>query len=212
MHAPRPSPSPLQAHLAALHGQPLDTVLHVGAGQGAVLHAYAERPPRRLLLVEGDPASAEALRGAARGRPWVEVVEAVVAPDAGTVSWQAYNLARFNGPPVIDGLEAVYPRLHRAGQSNVHATALPSMSLFQAPQKPPASGHRDLLVLDVPGQGAALLASLEPELVQRFHWVLVRACTLVDEDGAAAWQASRTTPMAPVRSSVAPVRMSRQML
>ncbi len=59
-------------------GSPVDTIVHVGAGSGAVLDRYAQLAPSKVVLVEGDPEAAAALQRAARPFPWAQVVAQAV--------------------------------------------------------------------------------------------------------------------------------------
>jgi hypothetical protein len=172
----------LFAWIAEVPKRPLGTVLHVGAGNGPVVDAYAALGPQRVVLVEGDAESAAALRLAAAPHRWAEVVECVLAPASGEAAWQRFDLPRFNGLHVPARLAWHYPRLRALGMQTVPTTAIASLELLQ---QPASDGATDLLVLDVPGQEVALLAALAPGRLQRFAWLAVRACAL-DDDGEGA--------------------------
>jgi hypothetical protein len=174
----------LFAWIAEVPKRPLGTVLHIGAGSGAVVDAYAALGPQRVVLIEGDPESAAALRVATAPHAWAEVVESVLAPASGDAAWHRFDLPRFNGLHVPARLGWHYPRLRALGDQTLPTTAIASLELLQ---QPASDGATDLLVLDVPGQEVALLAALEPGRLQRFAWLAVRACALDDDsEGATA--------------------------
>lgn len=174
----------IAAWLSEVPPRPLGLVLHIGAGGAQALQGYAEQPPQRAVLVEGDGDTAAALRQAARRCPWAEVVEQVVAAEAGPAVWHRFELPRFNGLHVPARLALHYPRLRELAARDVTTTAFASLPVLA---EPAGAGATDVLVLDVPGQEEALLASVEPGRLRRFAWVLVRGCALDDEaEGATA--------------------------
>ena len=174
--------------LASLTDRPLGTVVHVGAGNGMVLERLARLSPARVVLVEGDPDIAAALERSADGLPWAEVVDRPVAAQAGPLAWHRYSLPAVNGPLDATPLGVYYPRLRRTGSRRLDAIALADLlaSLDLGEDDPGAH----VLVLDVPGQEDALLASLPQPLLTCFELVVLRGCReALPPDGAAADQA-----------------------
>jgi FkbM family methyltransferase len=169
--------------LSGLPQQPLGTIVHVGAGSGAVVADYATLAPRRVVLIEGDPDNAADLRTAARNCAWAEVVECIVAAEAGEALWHRFDLPRFNGLRVPARLGAHYPRLRELGTATVATTALASLAALNEPARKDAA---DVLVLDLPGQEGALLAAVPSGLLHRFPWIVVRACAIDDDTEDAA--------------------------
>ena len=173
--------------LSRLNPQPLGLVVHVGAGGGDVLDAYAALAPRRLVLVEGDPDTLAELRAGVAARAdgkvgaklVAEVVGEVVAPKAGELRWHRFNLRQLNAPFEPTALRRVYPRLALLDSPPVMAVALADVLAPLVAKNLSAKGAAAgpaVLVLDVPGQEAALLAALPAELLQSFQWLVLRGC------------------------------------
>src|SRR3982750_1193390 len=97
--------------LEALAGQPLGTVVHVGAGHPRILERYAAFSVGALVLVEGDPELGAELSDAAAGRVGVTVKAAAVGSHDGVVDWHRYNLPALNGPLDAEPLRSYYPRV-----------------------------------------------------------------------------------------------------
>lgn len=167
---------PIMEGLARWAEAGLGTVVHIGAGSGALLDDYAALSPRRVVLVEGDRETLGELEERAAGLSWAEVRGAVVAPQAGPVTWHRFNLATLNGPQESLGLLAFYPRLRQLGQAVVEAQALAGLLSATVPEEGAGTGH--VLVLDVPGQELALLASLPAEILRRFDGIVLRGCSV----------------------------------
>lgn len=168
--------------LASLPVQALGTVVHLGAGRGETLAAYAALRPRRLVLVEGDAEAAAELRTGARAIAGAGVVEAVVMPSAQTASWQRHSLTSLDGPIAVTGLARYYPRLRRLGALPVQGVALDDL-LGRILGTDGDAAVPALLVIDLPGQEAALLDALPPERLHAFDWLLLRGCSEPLADG-----------------------------
>jgi hypothetical protein len=173
----------LVAWLNRIDGCALGTVVHVGAGAGAVLEQYvalpADRRPRQVVLIEGDPDLAHRLERAAAAYPWARVLPTPVGAQGGPMPWNRFNLPLLNGPLDATALTAVYPRLRRVQTTTLRCEALSDVlsSLDLEPETDERRVH--VLVLDVPGQESWLLASLAPELLWRFHAIVLRGCRSV---------------------------------
>lgn len=152
---------------------PGSTFIHVGAGRGAVLDRYARLKPSKVVLVEGDPEAAAALKRAALPFGWAQVISGAVAAEDGELPWNRYNLAMLNGPVAADPLLERYPRLHCLGVTSVTATSLSAL-LRTATENGDASGST-VLLLDVPGQESALLHSIRDQL-RTLTAIVVRGC------------------------------------
>jgi hypothetical protein len=168
--------------------EPVHTVLHIGAGSSP-LQAYGEFLAQRLVLVEGDPDTCADLSVELQlsARSGVQILQRVVLPKSGPVLWHRYNVRRLNAPQAMDGLRAVYPRLVELSQLPLEGVAL--STLAGELQTAAGEGERQpahVLVLDVPGQEAALVTALPLELLQRFRYVAVRASGQPTGEGWAA--------------------------
>ncbi len=170
--------------LATLKDRPIGTVLHIGAGNGLVLARYADLAPERVVLVEGDTDTAAQLQRRAAGLRWAEVRAQAVAPKSGSLSWRRYTLPMLNGPVDSAALASMYPRLRLVGSIEVQAVALAELVADLALARD--ADHSHVLVLDVPGQQAALLASLPDSLLTAFDAVLIKSCREAMNPGAAS--------------------------
>lgn len=158
-------------YLATLAEKPLRTVVHIGAGSGAVLEYYAALKPARVVLLEGDADTAAELLRAAAQCPWAEVLAHPVSTTDSAMEWRRYNLCRLNGPLQSGALHSFYPRLRLVELRTVNGRAL--SDVLAAVQVATGSGGINVLVLDVPGQEAALLDSLPHEELIKFDAVLL---------------------------------------
>ena len=165
--------NPLLAPLFNWLGDRTATVVHLGAGSGALLDAYASVSCRRLVLVEGDPDLAGALASRAAPLDGVEVHARALAADAGHVLWNRYNLRALNGPLDAMALRNIYPRLQ-----SLSALPLPTTAIADW-LRSLALGRDDgprVLVVDLPGQEDRLLGAVDDEQLWAFDAVLLRGC------------------------------------
>lgn len=174
----------LSTHLASLSADAVRTVVHIGAGDGLGLDAYRELAPQRLILIEGDPDTAELLGDAARDLPGAEIHCVALAPVTGALPWNRYNLRFLNGPLDAGALTRLFPRLRRIGNTRLEARAI-SDFIEDLALTPTGEGEA-LLVLDVPGQEHALLEALQLRLAGRFDLILLRSARPGLLPGAAA--------------------------
>lgn len=169
--------SSLESALARWRPRELDLVVHVGAGRGDELDAYAALEVGRAVLVDGDAQAAAELRDAVARLPWAEVLERVVSADGADAEWNRYNLAALNG--LADALDArrIFPRLRRESSLRIPTTKLDA--LLAAIEVP--DGGRSALVLDMHGIDARLL-DLAREQLHRFEGIVLRG-TVRSADG-----------------------------
>ncbi len=162
--------------LRSLSNQRFGTIVHIGASDARVLQGYAELDARHVILIEGDPEIGTELQRRATTQARVTVRVQVVAPQEGAITWNRYNLPSLNGPVDVHGLADYYPRLRRLDISTQPAVSLRSMLA----DIPLAGGSEcaNALILDVPGQEDALLASLPGDEITRFDVVLIRGCAV----------------------------------
>jgi hypothetical protein len=159
-----------------------DTVLHIGAGSGIELDGYRSINIRRLVLVEGDPETAEELRAHPALPSDAEAIEQVLAPETGVAEWHRYNLPVLNGVLPPAELLSLYPRLKVLSRERVQA-----LSLGELLKRVDAeSTGRNLLFLDVPGLEVILLAPASEPLLEAYEWIVVRGCRGTYYEGGAA--------------------------
>lgn len=176
-------------------------VVHLGAAPGVWPAVPAAHQPRQLWLVQGDAEWAAELRAEVAGGLPAQVVEAVVAPQAGPAVWHRCNLPGVGGllPPAA--LTNVYPRLRVVERLDVQATALADW-LAGLPASGAGDGPR-VLIIDQPGLEAALLRALTPEALAGFDWLLLRGAREGLYEGGErlgdALRAARALHMASVR-------------
>ncbi len=159
--------------LGTLRDRPLGTVVYVGAGNGLALdlRRWEALAPESLLLVEGDPETAAELERHVGHLPWALVRALAVAPQAGPLRWQRYNLDRFNGPVDATPLQTYYPRLR-----TTETRDRPALAFADLLSGAPLGKHLNVLAMDVPGQEAALLAAVPVDLLSAFDCIAMRGC------------------------------------
>ncbi len=81
-------------HFLSVLDEPLQTVVHVGAHAGEEVDAYRGHGARRILLVEANPASCDALAEAFGADTDVEVIHAAVTDHEGTDQLLLHTNAR----------------------------------------------------------------------------------------------------------------------
>ncbi len=207
---------PLLQALNDLVSEPIGTLLHIGA-DAATLEALDGVQAQQVVLVQGDPDHAAELRRAATGASArFRVLARVVTPPGGPTRWHRYNLSALNGPVDAGGLVRFYPRLRPAGVLSLSADAF--AAVVDAHVATTDRTTRNVLVLDVPGQESALLASLSEAQLRHFDTVLVRGCSEACGDtGTAADQAVqdlatrcyRAAPLALEQDTLWPVHLLR---
>jgi predicted nucleic acid-binding Zn-ribbon protein len=159
--------------LPSIPDQPLGTVVHIGAG-ATDLSSYARLHAKRLVMVEGNADSAQALRAidAPHVEQW-EIIDKAVAATAGPLTWNRYNVASLDGPLDAGPLVKHYPRLQRTAAESVQAISVGQL-LTSVGLRSDGQAGPHVLVLDVPGQELALVESLEPRTLHAFDWLAVR--------------------------------------
>lgn len=162
----------LHDFLGHLAGQPLGTVVHVHPSEPELADRYAALGARRVVLVSGDPDALPGLRRLLPGRPWLTLLECVVAPEPGQRQWLRYNVAALNGLlPAGPTLQEFYPRLRLHERVPVAARSLQSV-LDDLHLGAGEGAH--VLVLEAPGLEDELLHGLQSENLAQFEWLLVR--------------------------------------
>jgi hypothetical protein len=179
--------------LAQLADKTLGTVVHVGAGGGALLARYARLAPTRLVLVEGDPETGAELQRRATPYRWAEVHARPVTAGGGALRWNRYNLPTQNGPLDAKALCAYYPRLQCIESRMLEAMSLPDLLALLGRDDEHGIGNREqahVLVIDAPGQEAALLEAWPLDQLIAFDAIVLRGCReALPPTGAPAEQA-----------------------
>lgn len=136
--------------------QPIDTLVHLGAGRCSELDDYLTLQPQRVLLVEADPQLAEALQKRTVDLSQVQVVCAAVAGQPGEVTLHRYNLPEANSLHSASGLLDLFPGLkvleRRQLQAIGPATLLEALDL--------KIEQENRLVIDLPGEELPALQAL----------------------------------------------------
>jgi hypothetical protein len=155
---------------------PIGTIVYVGAGDGLALDMgrYAALAPQRMVLVEGDPETAVELERRVGHHPFVTVRAVAVAPSSGALRWHRYNLAAFNGAVDALPLKPYYPRLRAVEERELPAMAFADLLASLALGGPVQA--LNVLVMNVPGQEDALLASVPEERLIVIDTVILRGC------------------------------------
>ncbi|MCP2669706.1 hypothetical protein NHF40_02035 [Maricaulaceae bacterium EIL42A08] len=133
----------------------LDTIIVVGAGEGADLERQAGEADR-LILVEPRSEAAEALKRAAEGQENVTIVQAAIAADTTERTFVRRNLPDASGFNAPAALKELYPGLGNEAED----TLIPQdiVSFLGSRISGDLSGVR--LVLDVNGEECALIEAL----------------------------------------------------
>ena len=149
-------------------GDTLGAAVYLGAGDGACLADLASLSCQRKVLVEADPLYVETLN--AEAGSGVEIFNALVAASEGDALFHRFTLPFLNGPLPREHFVAFYPRL-----AIVESITLPTRALSSLLSQLAVAGDAsNLLVMDLPSQEEALLASLTHIDTERFSHMLVR--------------------------------------
>jgi len=149
----------------------LGVVLHLGAGTGTDLAGYLHLQADKVILVEANPALADRLRWVARGLEQVEVVASAVAATEGEKIFWVLNNPRESSLHPPANLLKRYPNISVLGNVRVQATTLVRL----VEHLDLASGHENLLVMELQGAEALVLSSAPSGILQKFSWIAVRA-------------------------------------
>jgi FkbM family methyltransferase len=165
----------LLQYLNSISPEPYDCVVHVGAGCDAAAQHYAVLQPKHLVLIEADPDAYAALAERFKESSDVTVIQALVGATAADITFHRYTLPSLNAPLGMGRLGEIYPRIEETEAVPLQARLLHEMvGEIQL-------GVRNLLVLDIPGQEAAIFRTLPPEVLDRFG-------NLIAITAAQAWQ------------------------
>jgi hypothetical protein len=136
---------------------PLDTLVHLGAGQCIELDNYLSLEARQVLLVEADSRWTQDLRDRTKNIDHIQVIEATVAGSIGPATLYCYNLPEVNSIHPPSGLMDLFPGLKVVKQQDVETIS--PVDLLQPIEI--SSDRSNLLIIDLPGEELPVLQSLQ---------------------------------------------------
>lgn len=131
-------------------------IIHAGAGVADWLPGYLEADAVRIVVIDPDEVAATRLSQAHAGDGRIEVIHAALTPRMGPVTRRRFNFPDLDSLSEPTGLLELFPGLRERGRDVVPALA-PSDLARRFGAEP---GNRNWLVIDMPGEEAAILRSL----------------------------------------------------
>ena len=136
---------------------PPDTILHLGAGLCRELPHWLEADASRIVLVEPNPELLPELRARTEDHESVEVVSTAIAGQAGRGALRLFNFPLLSSMREPTGLYQILPGLRQIGRAMVETVTVDQL-LEGLNLK---AGGEHWLVIDIPGEEAAILEQLE---------------------------------------------------
>ena len=134
-----------------------DAVVHMGAGGCTALsHYLAPATQRPVVLVEADPAVAQALERRVAEYPEVTVIAKAVSAEPGEQALHHYNLSRLNTLRPPTGLNRLYPGLKVLRTELV--PTITAQAIFELPVL--AEKQAVAVQIDCPGEEAVIVEQL----------------------------------------------------
>lgn len=165
--------------------QDLETIVHIGAGEGRELPAYLNSNAKRIVLVEPNPILAEHLRQNARNEARVEVLEVAVNDGPEQHPLREYNLPEASSLHEPTGLRRLYPGLQVRTSYTVQVLT-PDALVAELQLKKGAN----LLVVQAPGAEQAVVEGLaKKDLLKRFEHIWLTAPEQAYFDSNSQWSA-----------------------
>lgn len=152
-------------------GSKVGTVLHLGAGSCREMEGYLRLAADKVVLVEANPEIAKRLDTRYRELPHVTTINSAVAAYSGEATLWVLNNPKESSIQRPTGVLEAYPNLRIADERSIAAVTLAELVGDIALDG--TSPH--LLLMEVQGAEASILASTSAELLQKFSWVAVRA-------------------------------------
>jgi|GEM_PF-1675359 len=157
-------------HQLALMPKP-GTILHIGAGQCRELPDYQQIEPDRIILVEPNPETINALRQNAAEYDNVTLLQAAVAAEAGRARLHRFNFPELDSLREPTGLYQLLPGLQEIGQTEV-STISPAQLIRRLSLE---DSTNNWLVLEAAGEEAVILEELNRTgALQNFSRLIVR--------------------------------------
>jgi hypothetical protein len=136
--------------------QPIDALVHLGAGHCTKPDTCLRLQSKQLLLVEADPDLADMLLSRTDNLPQVEVSCAAVAGRPGTATFYRYNLPEAGSLHAASGMLQFFPRLTVVEQ--LHMETVSPVTLVQPLQLQVQQENH--LVIDLPSEELPVLQVL----------------------------------------------------
>ncbi len=160
---------------------PLDAVIHLGAGYCREMDAHLASGAARIVLVEANPEIAAELRLQFAAAPRIAIIEAAVAGKGGPAKLRVYNFANVSSLRTSETLFSLYPGLRLVREISVNAVSavefLKDLSLKR--------GDANHLVIDTPGEQGAIVEALSSAgVLALFSLVTVQGEAKTPYDGA----------------------------
>lgn len=169
--------------------QDLETIVHIGAGEGRELTAYLNSNAKRIVLVEPNPTLAEHLRQHARNDARVEVLEVAVNDGPEQHQLREYNLPEASSLHEPTGLRRLYPSLQVRTSYTVQVLTPDALVAELELEK-----GANLLVVQAPGAEQAVVEGLaEKDLLKRFEHIWLTAPEQAYFDSNSQWSAILAT-------------------
>lgn len=146
-------------------------ILHVGAGLCSELPDYQQIEPDRIILLEPNPKTINALRQKAADYDNVTILQAAVAAEAGRARLRMFNFPELDSLREPTGLYQLLPGLQQTGQTEV-STISPAQLTRRLSLE---DSSNNWLVLEAPGEEAIILEELNRTgTLQNFSRLIVR--------------------------------------
>ncbi len=153
---------------------PPDLILHLGAGSCGELDQWLNTGARRVVLVEPNPEFLPALRDRVRDEEAVQVIPAAVSAHPGRSALRLYNFPMLSSLREPTGICESLPGLRQIGRAMVDT--LPVNELLDRIGLEPNANN--WLVIDAPGEEAAILQALEKDArLMQFETLIMTAGT-----------------------------------
>ena len=147
-------------------------ILHLGAGLCQELDIWRATGAPRIILVEPNPEIFPELRREAEGSNNIEVLPAAVSDEPGRRALRLYNYPDLSSLRRPTGLAELLPGLQQTGQAIVNVIAAHTLP----EQLGLRNDESNWLVIDTPGEEAAILSALEQhQQLHCFDRIFIRA-------------------------------------
>ena len=163
---------------------PIDTIVHIGAGFGAAAQAALGTGARRIVLVEPNEESAASLRLRFADDKRVVVLQTAVAESEGVASLNVMNDAGLTNVGDPNRLKHLFPGLRRVATTTVTTTSAAALLGDYVPR-----GAKCLLIIDALGAELTIVRdviSVGESIGKPNHILLRCAARAIFEDSAPA--------------------------